>query len=44
MLVFDPLNAQAYIQDEAYKRGQIDILQHLLDLHEMAINPVVFPE
>lgn len=44
MLVFDPSNPQAYVQDEAYKRGQLDILQHLLDLHEMAINPVVFPD
>jgi len=41
--VFDVQNPQAYVQDEAYKRGQLDILQHLLDLHEAAINPVVSP-
>lgn len=43
MLVFDPLNPQAFIQDEAYKKGQLDILQHLLDLHDAAVNPVVIP-
>lgn len=28
-----------FAQDEAYLRGQLDMLNHLLDLHEAAIQP-----
>jgi hypothetical protein len=31
-LTLDPLNINSYVQEEAYLRGQIDVLQYLLDL------------
>lgn len=35
-LVLDPKNITEYSQQEAYLRGQIDILNHLLDLSNFA--------
>lgn len=40
-LVLDPQNITAYAQQEAYLRGQLDMLRHLLDLSQFSItNPL----
>jgi len=38
-LTFTPNNVLDYTQQEAYLKGQIDMLNHLLDLHEAAQLP-----
>lgn len=35
-LVLDPQNITAYAQQEAYLRGQLDILRHILDLSQFS--------
>ena len=39
-LVLDPQNVTAYAQQEAYLRGQLDILRHLLDLSQFSLTAV----
>lgn len=36
-LVLDANNITAYAQEEAYLRGQLDILRHVLDLSQTSI-------
>jgi|JI10StandDraft_1071094.scaffolds.fasta_scaffold3499394_1 hypothetical protein len=38
-LVLDPQNITAYAQQEAYLRGQLDMLRHLLDLSQFSNIP-----
>lgn len=42
-LEYDPANPETFIQQEAYKRGQLDILSYLLELSETANNEVNKP-
>lgn len=39
-LIFDTEKPNAYIQNEAYLRGQYDLIQHLLDLDRLAKEPL----
>lgn len=39
-LVFDTDKPDAYIQNEAYLRGQYDLIQHLLDLNNLALETI----
>lgn len=36
-LILDPLNINAYVQQESYLKGQIDILNYLLDMHDTSL-------
>jgi hypothetical protein len=36
----DPVNYAAFIQQEAYLKGQIDFVKYLLDCHTDAINKI----
>ena len=38
-LVLDPQNITDFAMQEAFLRGQIDILQHLLDLSQISLIP-----
>lgn len=44
VLEFDTANPKSFTQQEAYKRGQIEMIQHLLDLSETLQTPEPKPE
>lgn len=43
-LVFDPLNPQDFVQQEAFLKGQIEILGYLIDLSNSYKNPITIKE